>query len=70
MGAPKSLCGKGFRKGRGRSWAQLGEIVTAGGHAGKGHRDFGCESHLSLDVTPVEVDAEWIAYDRLLHPLD
>lgn len=35
---------------------QLGEVV-AGGHAGKAHRDFGCESHLLIDVTPVAADA-------------
>lgn len=37
--------------------AQLGEVV-AGDHAGKVHRDFGCKSHLFIDVTPDGVDAD------------
>ena len=54
-----SLCTeRGFRNGRGRRWGRLGEVVTGGGHAGEAHRDFGCESHLSLDVTPVGADAD------------
>lgn len=63
MGAPESLCRKGILSGEGRRWAQLGEVVTAGrhagpgGHTGKAHRDLGCKSHLSLDVTPVGTDA-------------
>ena len=45
--------------------AQLGEVV-AGSHAGKVHRNFNYESHLFIDVTPDEVDADtgkwcWLA---------
>ena len=49
---------RGFNRGERRRWAQLGEVVTAEGHAGKAHQDMGCESHLSLDVTPVGADAD------------
>jgi hypothetical protein len=53
-----------FKKEEVRSWAQLGEVVTARRHAGEEHRNFGCEPHVFLDGTPDRAGSEVLLLSR------